>query len=142
AVAVFVGVEVEQMRPVGHGNGVTVLVGLGVAVLVGVRVSVGVLVGVWVALGTAVFAETVCTRKSMLVAYVTSPLYSALTSWVPCVNAVVVQAATPEVRATVPETSGGTVQALIRTRPSRNLTVPVGVPVPPLTVAVKVTEPP
>ena len=77
------------------------------------------------------FDATICmTAAELLLPYVPSPPYRALSEWLPEVRAEVVKVAVPADSVPVP----------ITVAPSRKLMFPVGVPPEPVTVEVKVTD--
>ena len=77
---------------------------------------------------TAALTASVTTALT-LDANTASPLYDAVTGWLPSVSPLVVTPACPFTRVPVPSSVA----------PSAKVTVPVGVPIPPETVAVKLT---
>jgi hypothetical protein len=133
AVAVAVGVAVAVAVAVAVGVDVAVAVGVGVDVAVAVGVGVDVAVAVAVGVGVGEFTFWPPASEPVLLLKFASPLYWALTVWLPGVKVEVLDCA-------VPPTNVTGAPALL---PSiTNWTVPVGVPDPgaaAVTVAVKVT---
>ena len=106
----------------GAGKPVVVTVNVPAAPNVRVVLDALVMAGAW--LTVCVSVDDVLPRKLEL------PPYCAVIECVPAPSAAVVNVATPPLRVPVPSVPP----------PSRNVTVPVGVPPPLLTVAVKVTD--